>query len=149
MKRLLVCLLLSLLIACVPTPDHEFVIGKQDADIDAVLLQTAAPVTGETVGGSSEGPDGETQSVPHVTLAERLGAPAHYTEEEFSRKVPFDTLKVQIDADVHVTDTEKVGVYTATFDVPLSETQQKALILRYLGEERPFCVNRSIGYWRK
>lgn len=151
MKRLAVMFLsLALLLACVPTPDHEFVIGKQDADIDAVLLQTAAPVTGETVGNPNEEPGGETESVPHVTLAERLGAPAHYTEEEFSKKVPFDTLKVQIDADVHVPDTEKVGVYTATFDVPFSETQQKALILRYLGEERPFCVDRkSSGYWRK
>ena len=151
MKRLAVMFLsLALLLACVPTPDHEFVIGKQDADIDAVLLQTAAPVTGETVGNPNEEPGGETESVPHVTLAERLGAPAHYTEEEFSRKVPFDTLKVQIDADVHVPDTEKVGVYTATFDVPFSETQQKALILRYLGEERPFKVNIKDGqYWRK
>ena len=74
MKRLAVMFLsLALLLACVPTPDHEFVIGKQDADIDAVLLQTAAPVTGETVGNPNEEPGGETESVPHVTLAERLG----------------------------------------------------------------------------
>ncbi len=151
MKRIAMILLaLSVLVACVPTPDHEFVIGKQDAVTDTAILVTAAPITGETVGETNGEPDGETQSAPHVTLAERIGAPAHYAEEEFSKKVPFDTLKVQIDADVHVPDTEKVGVYTATFDMPFSETQQKALILRYFGEERPFCVNRkSSGYWRK
>lgn len=150
MKRLLIILLSLALLACVPTPEQEFVISKRDTDTDAVLLRTPEPLAGGAAVNSNGEPGGETQSAPHVTLAERLGAPAHYTEEEFSRKVPFDTLKVQIDADVHVPDTEKVGVYTATFDVPFSETQQKALILRYLGEERPFKVNIKDGqYWRK
>lgn len=147
MKRIAgILVLILLLCACVPTPEHEFVIGKQDADTDAVLLKTPEPVIGET----NDGTDGTEPVAPHVTLAERLGAPEHCTEETFSKKVPFDTLTVQIDADVHVPDTEKVGVYTATFDVPFSETQQKALILRYLGEERPFRMRIKEGqYWRK
>ncbi|MBR4905408.1 MAG: hypothetical protein IKZ44_00975 [Clostridia bacterium] len=139
MKRIIAMLLLTCtLVACVPTPDHEFVINKQDADTDTAILQTAPPIDGRT--------DGEA----HETLAERLGAPAHRTEETFDVRVPYDMLTVCIDADVHVPDTERVGVYTVTFDVAFSETQQKALILKYLGEERPFLVDRSSqNYWRK
>ena len=136
-RKIMVFLLLALLLACVPTPDHEYVVNKKDADTDTAILQTAPPFD----------PDG---GEAHVTLAERLDAPAHWTEETFDVRVPYDTLTVCIDADVHVPDTERVGVYTVTFDVVFSETQQKALILKYLGEERPFLVDRNSGnYWRK
>lgn len=138
MKRIIAMLLTVLLLAaCQPTPDHEYVVNKKDADTDTAILQTAPPVD----------PDG---GEAYVMLAQRLGAPAHRTEETFDVRVPYDTLTVCIDADVHVPDTERVGVYTVTFDVAFSETQQKALILKYLGEERPFLVDRnSQNMWRK
>ena len=146
MKRLIaILILLAMLTACLPTPEQEFVISKRDADIDTAVLTTAAPIDGETVGTA----DGEAANVPHVALADRLGAPAHCTEEVFEKKVPFDMLTVSIDADVHVPDTARVGVYTATFDVPFSEAQQKALILKYLGEERPFLLDIGNSHWRR
>lgn len=140
MKRLSgIIITLILLLACVPTPEQEFVINKAEIVTDEVLLKTAAPVEPAENGG------------PHVTLAERIGAPAHWTEEEFSAKIPFDsTLTVHIDADVHVPNADRIGVYSVTFDVPFSETQQKGLILKYLGEnQKPFRVQEEGKKQRK
>ena len=139
MKRMILILLsLALLAACVPTPEHEFVVSKADVAEEQVLLKTAEPV-------------GQTDGEPHETLAERLGAPAHWTEEAFSARIPFDaTLTVHIDADVHVPDADRIGVYTVTFDVPFTETQQKGLILKFLGEqETPFRVDKKGASSRK
>lgn len=138
MKRIVVFLVVCLLFAaCVPTPETEFVINKSEIETDEVLLHTAPPVESNA-------------DAQRVTLAEQLGAPKHWSEDAFSRKVPYDTLTVSIDADVNVPDTDCVGVYTATFDVPFSEAQQKSLILKYLGEnERPFVLPDGNSYWRK
>ena len=132
MKRLFACLLCLAMLACVPTPEQEFVVNKSEIDQQSVLTQTAAP-------------DGEAQ----CPIAERIGAPAQWTEETFTRKVPYDTLTIEIDATVHVPDVSCVGVYTATLDVPFSEAQQKGLILKYLGDERPFVIKPDQAYWRK
>lgn len=131
-KRLAILFAMILLCACVPTPEEEFVISKADVDTEEVLLKTAEPVDSNS--GKS-----------HETLMERLGAPSHWTEEAFTAKIPFDaTLTVNIDAEVHVPDVERIGVYTVTFDVPFSEAQQKGLILKLLGErETPFQVDRK------
>ena len=139
MKRTALLFILALLLcACQPTPEQEFVISKADVTEEEVLLKTAEPVE-------------RIDSESHETLAERLGAPAHWTEEEFSAKIPFDaTLTVHIDADVHVPDAERIGVYTVTFDVPFSETQQKGLLLKFLGEqETPFQVDKKGNGSRK
>lgn len=148
MKRIVfVCLTLALLIACQPTPEHDVVINKAEIDAEEVYLQTAAPVLPNAEPESDSGePSGEPSTVvPRITLSDRISAPEHWTEEPFSANIPFgSTLTVHIDADVHVPDVERVGVYTVNFDVPFSETQQKGLILKYLGEQaQPFCVNEN------
>ena len=137
MKRLFAWLLILLMLAaCQPTPEEEFVKNKSDGKLEESLTVTAAPADG---------------SKSRTTLAERLGAPDRWTEEAFSAKIPFNsTLTVHIDADVHIPDVERVGVYTVTFDVPFSESQQKALILKYLGDrESPFRVQEEGKKQRK
>lgn len=147
-KAVVLTLIIGFLLfaACVPTPDHEFVVNKAEIDTDTVLHATAAPSGNADLSTDKNAiPDS-----PHdgVLLSDRIGAPAHWSEDAFSKQVPFDTLTVEIDADVFVPDTERVGVYTATFDVPFSETQQKGLVLKYLGDERPFKADVK-EYWRK
>ena len=46
MKRIIIlCLSLALLLACVPTPEEEFVVNKGDGTFEELLLVTAAPQT--------------------------------------------------------------------------------------------------------
>ena len=44
MKRIIIlCLSLALLLACVPTPEEEFVVNKGDGTLEEIIHATAAP----------------------------------------------------------------------------------------------------------
>lgn len=134
MKRTICVLLCLVFLACQPTPDHEYVITKTDPVREEALLYTAAPADG-------------ADSI--VLIAEHIGAPERWTEEPIVKTVPYDTLTVLIDAAVHIPDTARVGVYLATFDVPFSEPQQKALIAKFLGSGQSLTVVEDPHRWRK
>ena len=79
MKRIIItCLLLALLLACVPTPEQEFVVNKGDDIVEQKLSETT---------------EGEAESGSPAQFF-----PAHWTEDPIVEK---DRLIIRADADIH------------------------------------------------
>ena len=109
MKRTFCILLCLVFLACVPTPEAEYVKTKAEGALEAAIEQTTpvptyAAATGQPEDGASE----PTQP----TLCETLGVPAR-VEESFSGKVYGGTLHVQFAADTDVPTVPCVPVYEA------------------------------------
>ena len=134
MKRIIICCLLcALLLACVPTPEEEFVKNKSDNVLEDTIYaentENSAPV--------------------YVTLKERLGAPDRWTEEPSVKTIPYGTLTLCIDAGVHIPETDHVGVYLCDQEQIFTEATQRALIDHYLGENTPLfqCIRPNQRKW--
>ena len=93
MKRIIIlCLILSLLLlACVPTPEEEFVVNKADGTLEDKL--SSEPVAEFTA-------DPNTQEAAKNPLYDALGAPERWTMEPETRSVPFADLTIVADAEV-------------------------------------------------
>ena len=149
MKRITAILVVAIIIAtttsaCQPTPDHEIIQNKS-----------------ETVIGDSSFP-AATVIDSYESLSMRYAIPNQWIEPQFSKTIPYDTLTVNVDAVIHIPETDHVGIYTATFDVPFTESQQKGLVLKYLGDkdklttveknghvERKWQIEESIIFYQK
>ena len=99
MKRIFALLLcLALLIACVPTPEEEFVVNKGDGTLEAMI--------------------GEATPVPSYdwvqnSLADTLGAP-QTVQDRFTVQIYGGTMDVVLDAAVDVPNVAVVPVYRAS-----------------------------------
>ena len=103
MKRLIVLLLsLALLIACVPTPEQEYVVNKSDDVLEEKLHATPIPVSEDLVDAASSTQTGEMTEAPEQPLRQTF--PAHWNDTI----AVTDTLSVMIDAPVV---TRADGVY--------------------------------------
>ncbi len=103
MKRIVIlCLILSLLLACVPTPEEEFVVNKADGTLeDKLSSEPAAAFTTEST----------TKEPTRNPLYDALGAPERWTMEPETRSVPFADLTIVADAEVVLPNVGKVSVY--------------------------------------
>ena len=103
MKRIVILLLsLTLLIACVPTPEEEFVVNKSDGTLEDKL--SSKPVAEFTT-------DPNAQEITKSPLYDALGAPERWTMETETRSVPFAELTIVADAEVVLPNVGKVSVF--------------------------------------
>ena len=109
MKRIIIAMLtLALLLACVPTPEEEPVIHKNEGNLEQQIAATPVPAyqtdTVEAVSGSA--PDDVPQE---NTLRKAVGAP-ETLQEQFDGEAVGAHLYIEIDAAVDVPNVEKVPV---------------------------------------
>lgn len=106
MKRIVIlCLSLALLLACVPTPEEEFVVNKADGTLEELLKAEAA---------ESFEPDGKPEADARSPLYDALGAPERWTMEVETRSVPFADLTISADAKVALPNVSRISVYQTT-----------------------------------
>lgn len=131
MKQLLITLLsLALLLACVPTPEEEFVKNKSDGTLEELIHEQTSPsatIPAET---------GEVNP-----LYAQLGAPERFTMEPETRTVPFSNLTISADAVVVLPNVSAIPVYEASGKtIPDERLEAIAAALfgdaeRYAGED--------------
>jgi hypothetical protein len=145
MKRLIVLLLsLALLLACVPTPEQEYVVNKSDDVLEEKLHATPIPVAEDTVDtvpsevSEPDAPQTEETAAPKETLRQTF--PAHWN----NTIAVTDTLSVTIDAPVV---TREDGVYPVYRSKAQDFTQ--AEILSILNTLLPKPVKRLSGAMTK
>ncbi|MBR0507553.1 MAG: hypothetical protein IJJ86_02985 [Clostridia bacterium] len=132
MKRLLIALLsLVLLLACVPTPEEEIVVNKQDETLEQKLHATPIPATAET---AEPGADAVQTGEPEARRGQTF--PAHWKDTV----AVTDRLTVTIDAPIV---TRADGVY------PVYRTRERdftdAEVLSILNVLLPKPVKRLSG----
>lgn len=145
MKRLIVLLLsLALLLACVPTPEQEYVVNKSDDVLEEKLHATPIPVAEDTVDtvpsevSETDAPQTEETAAPKETLRQTF--PAHWNDTI----AVTDTLSVTIDAPVV---TRADGVYPVYRSKARDFTQEE--ILSILNTLLPKPVKRLSGAMTK
>ena len=118
MKRLLVILFaLALLLACVPTPEEEFVVNKSDGTIEEIIHATAAP-DGDVI----EALSGETKAPAQETTAPEAPAVRTYSwKDSFSVPAAMDRLDVTVNAEVAYPESGAAPVYRIGFAAPESD----------------------------
>ena len=161
MKRIIIfCLSLSLLLACVPTPEEEVVLNKAEGRLEAAITETTPVPAYETEqipvqpGGTEptapQGSDPVPTDEPRGTLRTALGAPEHCTDSA-EDKVVGGTLTVTVDADVEIPNVSKVPVYTAEIRTFTPEQCEKITKL-LLGDGPYYNYNRELGdkaHWKR
>lgn len=101
MKRMIViCLLLALLLACVPTPEEEYVVNKADQQ---QMLDLATRTDAPKPDSATAGPEEQATASTAVGLYERLGAPKTY---QASLSGTDGRLQVEVDAKVILPECE-------------------------------------------
>lgn len=127
MKRITILILsLIFLIACVPTPEEDFVVNKAEGALEAAIAETTpVPVY--------RNEDAETPQ--KRMLGEALGAPEHVSER-FSGTVFGGTLEVTVDAQTEIPDVSAVPVYTVRDRSFTAE--EKAQIAKLLLGDAPY-----------
>ena len=129
MKRIMVLLFcLALLIACVPTPEEDFVANKAEGRLEGLIEEDAVEVYA---------PSSESRS-----LKSRLGAP-ETLQEELTGKVWGGTMHVNIDAAVEVPDIGAVPVCTIG-KKRFSAEEKERFVKSVLGDGPYYEFNRSI-----
>lgn len=123
-KGIVFILVLSLLVACQPTPTAEPVVNKAEGRLEELIV--AQP---------------EASPVPERTVGERVGAPKR-VKEELSGHVYGGELNVHIDAPVAVPEVTRVPVYTVRFRTFTAE-EKEALTKKLLGDGPYFDGNRD------
>lgn len=126
MKRIVVCLLLLSLLACVPTPEEEVVVNKADGVLENIIHATPEPVT-----TTWTMPTKIETNTPSPDAAEIPMKTEHWTDS-FSVAAAMDRLDVTIDADVQVPEINTSPVLRIGFAAPES-AQIEALIKTFLG----------------
>ncbi len=123
MKRILTLLFcFAMLLACVPTPEQEFVTNKAEGQLEGLIDEDAV---------EAYAPEGEAAS-----LRSRLGAPERITDQ-YSGCIWGGALEVIFDAVVEVPDVSRVPVYTIAFGAETPE--QTEAILKALLVDGPYC----------
>ncbi len=98
MKRLLIiCMTLAMLLACVPTPEEEFVVNKGDGQLEELIGQATPAQSYDSA----------------QTLRTVLGIP-ETVEETFETQVYGGTLYVSVEANVTAPEVSAVPVFSAT-----------------------------------
>lgn len=134
MKKLIVTIMiLSLLLACVPTPEEEFVVNKSDGTLEDKL--SSDPVAEFTT-------ELNTQEVGRSPLYDVLGAPGRWTMETETRSVPFADLTIIADAEVVLPNVGKVSVYE-TAQWGFSEATLKAVADTLLGDGERYAFEEG------
>ena len=128
MKKFLICMLsLTLLLACVPTPQQEVVVNKADGTLEEIIHATAAP----------DHPTWTMPSEPGATTpaptAGRLAMETVVWTDSFSVAAAMDRLDVNIDATVQVPTSGTASVLRIGF-APPEDSQMQALIRLFLGD---------------
>ena len=161
MKRIIIlCLICTLLLACVPTPEEEVVLNKTEGRLEAAITETTpvpayqteevALQPNRTEPEVPQGSDPQPTEKPTGTLRSALSAPEHCTDST-EDKVFGGTLTVQIDADVEIPNVSKVPVYTTeirTFTAEQCESITKLL----LGDGPYYNYNLELGdkaHWKR
>ena len=135
MKRIVIlCLILSLLLACVPTPEEEFVVNKSDGTLEDKL--SSEPVAAFTT-------ESETQESTRSPLYDALGAPERWTMEPETRSVPFAELTIVADAEIVLPNVAKVSVYE-TAQRGFSEATLKAAADALLGDGERYEIEEGL-----
>lgn len=137
MKRIMVLLFcLALLIACVPTPEEEVVVNRNDG----VLEETIAKEPQAEYALQDSGATSETTS--GATLQKALGAP-DTLNDSISGKVYGGTLTVRLDAAVHLPDVSAVPVFLVERYRP--DAAEKRRLAEWLSGETVFYDTDPIG----
>ena len=106
MKRIIIlCLSLALLLACVPTPEEEFVVNKSDDTLEELIHADSSAASAHT---DISAPNEKSP------LYEMLGVPERFVMEAETRTVPFSNLTVSADAVVVLPNVNAIPVYEAS-----------------------------------
>lgn len=142
MKRILCVLFLSLLlVACLPTPDEDFVVNKADGTLDEIIHATAAPdgsalMTFEPTAAPT---DDAAPTEPMQTAAPMRTVT---WTDSFSVAAAMDRLTVTVDASVQMPESGIAPVYRCTF-APPDQTTASALTSLFFGDSRVFLAERT------
>lgn len=135
MKRIVcICLLLSLLLACVPTPEHEFIINKADSTVEdkihaaPKLTEDSAAWNTETEGGSTEPFEAPTQ--PQIF-------PDRWDEDAVKIN---DRVSISVHADV-IQKADGLYPVFRTKDAPMTEERAREIVTKLL--DKPVEVYSS------
>ncbi len=141
MKRILALLLAGLFVACVPTPDGDFVVNKADGTLDEIIHATSVPdgtalmtfePTDATAGDAAQ--TGPTQTAAPMRTATWT--------DSFSVAAAMDRLTVTVDAAVQTPESGTAPVCRCTFAPPDPATAS-ALISLFFGYSRVFLAERT------
>ncbi|MBQ9188486.1 MAG: hypothetical protein IJ138_04110, partial [Clostridia bacterium] len=162
-KKIIACsIALLFLVACVPTPSEEVVVGKTEGRLESLIADShpvevyavesapqdsAAPVPTEAGTVLNEPapsvPDADGELPAENTLRAALGAPGH-TTDAVSGKVYGGTLNVNIDAEVEVPNVAAVPVYTVRVKT-FSPEERERITKRLLGEGPYYKFNPDLS----
>lgn len=134
-KKIWVCLSILLFITgCIPTPEQESIIHKDDGKLDEIISDDSQK---EYVVGI----DGENNS-SGVSLKDAIDAP-DTIQLSISNPVYGGYLTVDLDATIHIPDVSKVPVFLVDRYRPNAEQKQK--IAEFLSGETVFFETDPIG----
>ena len=121
--------------ACQPTPEKPIVINKNDGKLEEKIAGEAVVFEEEKT--EDKAPD-ESQLYylqnGQSALAKAIGAPEHWNVAEESYKIPFGTLNLTVDAEVHIPDA-KAEVDTVNLQIFTAEEKQGIIDLFFGGKE--------------
>ena len=139
MKRIAMILLsLVILLACVPTPEEEFVVNKGDGTLEEIIHATAAP-DGDVI----EALSGETKAPAQVTTAPEAPAVRTYSwKDSFSVPAAMDRLDVTVNAEVAYPESGAAPVYRIGFAAPESD-QIYRLLRIFFSDGEFFLADRT------
>ena len=143
MKRIAMILLsFLLLLACVPTPEEEFVVNKGDGTLEEIIHATAIPDS-EPDGDVIEALPGATKAPAQVTTAPEAPAARTYSwKDSFSVPAAMDRLDVTVNAEVAVPESGAAPVYRIGFAAPESD-QIYRLLRIFFGDGEFFLADRT------
>ncbi len=140
MKKLLwLILTLSLLCACLPTPDNDIVINKSEGQLQSLIEQTTPVPVYQTEPTSATTESNPTFVAPKDindsspapvsdsligTLRSVLHAP-EYINDSFDGKAIGDKLTVVLDAIISIPNVSDVPVYTVNISIPNGEKRTR------------------------
>ena len=136
MKRLIALLLLCLFVACVPTPDGDFVVNKADGTLEEIIhapSESADPQAWTIEPFASPADEPLPTDLPMQTIA---------WTDSFSVAAAMDRLDVTVDASVQVPESGTAPVYRFTF-APPDSARASALVSLFFGDSRVFLADRT------
>jgi len=130
--------------ACQPTPEKPIVVNKNDGKLEEKIA--AESVVFEEEAKTLDVDESQLYYLQEgqSALAKSIGAPEHWNVEEQTYKIPFGTLNLTVDADVHIPDA-KAEVDTVDLQVFTAEEQQ-AIIDTFFGDKDVYIEDQT---WTK
>ena len=137
MKRIMVLLFcLALLIACVPTPEEEVVVNRNDGVLEETIAKEPQAEYALPDGSAT------SETTSGATLQKALGAP-DTLNDTISGKVYGGTLTVKLNAAVHIPDVSAVPVFLVERYRP--DAAEKRRLAEWLSGETVFYDTDPIG----